>query len=125
MFKKLEDIIPIYPYDLANEVRQMLITVDDSVCASFDNDEQVEAYHMGIFNTLSALNSLLHDCDDSDLDDEEDCDDFYGEWVFKEEEISPTMFGSYFECSVCGFKTNDLYMECPVCDTVMKNGGTV
>lgn len=42
-------------------VQGMLESVDESVCASFDNDDQRAAYHTGVVNTLSALEALLND----------------------------------------------------------------
>lgn len=51
-------------YTIINDTKQMLDSVDDSVCASFDNDDQRAAYHMGVFNTLSALESLLCELDE-------------------------------------------------------------
>ena len=47
--------------DILLGVQGMLESVDESVCASFDNDDQRAAYHMGVVNTLSALEALLND----------------------------------------------------------------
>ena len=47
--------------DILLGVQGMLESVDESVCASFDNDDQKAAYHMGVVNTLSALEALLNE----------------------------------------------------------------
>lgn len=47
--------------DILLGVQRTLESVDESVCASFDNDDQRAAYHMGVVNTLSALEALLND----------------------------------------------------------------
>ena len=45
--------------NIPKEVKLMLDSVHNSVNASFDNDEQREAYHLGVLNTLSALKQML------------------------------------------------------------------
>lgn len=58
MDRYFEDVT-FWGSNIPNEVEYMISSVNESVDASFDNDEQREAYHLGVKNTLSALKHLL------------------------------------------------------------------
>lgn len=58
MDRYFEDVT-FWGSNIPNEVEYMINSVNESVDASFDNDEQREAYHLGVQNTLSALKHLL------------------------------------------------------------------
>ena len=112
--------------DILLGAQQMLESVDESVCASFDNDDQRAAYHMGVVNTLSALEALLNeDVYEYEDEDEFDEDEEFGEWQLESAENCPDLWSRQWECSVCGGKSIFNYVGCPHCGVIMKNGETV
>lgn len=60
MITDIEDI-NFFGSNIPKEVECIINQVNISVDMSFDNDEQRKAYHFGIKNTLSVLQSLLDD----------------------------------------------------------------
>jgi hypothetical protein len=60
------DDITFWGSNIPKEVEHMLNYVNESVDASFENNDQRKAYHLGIQNTLSALKQLLDDSVRSD-----------------------------------------------------------
>lgn len=53
------DDVTFWGSNIPNEVKQVIESVNKSVDASFENDDQRKAYHLGVENTLSVLKQLL------------------------------------------------------------------
>lgn len=45
--------------NIPNEVKMVIDSANESVDKSFDNEDQKQAYHLGVENTLSVLKQLL------------------------------------------------------------------
>lgn len=58
MFTDFDDVI-FFGSNIPNEVKQIINSANESVDASFENDDQRKAYHLGVENTLSVLKQLL------------------------------------------------------------------
>ena len=58
MFVDFEDI-SFWASNIPKEVEQCISQVNDKVDKSFDTEEQKQAYHLGVDNTLSILKQLL------------------------------------------------------------------
>lgn len=58
MFTDFDDIT-FWGSNIPNEVKQVIESANESVDASFENDDQRKAYHLGVENTLSVLKQLL------------------------------------------------------------------
>lgn len=64
MFINLDDTdvinnITFWGCNIPNELRQVIESTYESTDASFENDDQRKAYHLGVENTLSLLKQLL------------------------------------------------------------------
>ena len=59
MFIGFEDDIQIWGCNIPNEVIMVIDSANESVDKSFDNEDQKQAYHLGVENTLSVLKQLL------------------------------------------------------------------
>lgn len=53
------DNITFWDSNITNEVKQVIESTNESIDASFENDDQRKAYHLGVENTLSVLKQLL------------------------------------------------------------------
>jgi phenolic acid decarboxylase len=65
MYENFEDVV-FCGSNIPKEVEHIVNSANDSVNASFDNDEQRAAYRLGVLNTLSALKYLLDESVSSD-----------------------------------------------------------
>ena len=54
-----EDDIQFWGCNIPNEVKIVIDSANESVDKSFDNEDQKQAYHLGVENTLSVLKQLL------------------------------------------------------------------
>lgn len=59
MFAEFEDDIQFWRCNIPNEVKMVIDSANESVDKSFDNEDQKQAYHLGVENTLSVLKQLL------------------------------------------------------------------
>ena len=59
MFVEFEEDITFWGSNIPKEVEQIINSANESMDKSFDNDEQRQAYHLGVQNTLSVLKQLL------------------------------------------------------------------
>lgn len=59
MFAEFEDDIQFWGCNILNEVKMVIDSANESVDKSFDNEDQKQAYHLGVENTLSVLKQLL------------------------------------------------------------------
>ena len=59
MFAEFEDDIQFWWCNIPNEVKMVIDSANESVDKSFDNEDQKQAYHLGVENTLSVLKQLL------------------------------------------------------------------
>ena len=59
MFAEFEDDIQFWGCNIPNEVKMVIDSANESVDKSFDNEDQKQAYHLGVENTLSVLKQLL------------------------------------------------------------------
>ena len=59
MFAEFEDDIQFWGCNIQNEVKMVIDSANESVDKSFDNEDQKQAYHLGVENTLSVLKQLL------------------------------------------------------------------
>ena len=82
MFTDFDDVI-FFGSNIPNEVKQIINSANESVDASFDNEDQKKAYHLGVTNTLSILKQLL------DESIRRDCIVFYCPEVETSEEMTP------------------------------------
>lgn len=53
------DDVQFWGSNIPNEVKQIIESSNESVCNSFDNDTQRQAYLLGVENTLSVLKQIL------------------------------------------------------------------
>lgn len=53
------DDVQFWGSNIPNEVKQIIESANESVCNSFDNDTQRQAYLLGVENTLSVLKQML------------------------------------------------------------------
>lgn len=60
MNRNFDDVM-FWGSNIPKEVEYVMSSVNKNIDASFENDEQREAYHLGVQNTLAALKHLLDD----------------------------------------------------------------
>ena len=59
MIIDFDNDVTFWGMNIPNEVEKVINSANESVDASFENEDQKRAYHLGVENTISVLKQLL------------------------------------------------------------------